>query len=185
MSTPAATSAPAFESHEITTSESTRSARLKWVIIVDRDLPAGLAVNAAACVAASVGASVGGMLGPSGLDADGAEHPGLPWAGCSILAATPEELLAVRAAVLELNAAASDPTAATTSATTSLTADAATAPGTVHLTDMPQSAQTNRVYDSYLTELAATSAADLRSGVLSIVGPRKKVDRLTKRLALL
>ncbi|PPF89489.1 DUF2000 domain-containing protein [Subtercola sp. Z020] len=175
MSTTAPASAPAFEVHEIATGESTRSARLKWVIIVDRDLPAGLAVNAAACVAASVGASVGGMLGPGGTDADGSHHPGLPWAGCSILGATAAELLAVREAARALADAAPQ-----------APADGAAAPhAAVYLTDMPQSAQTNRVYDGYLAELATTPAADLHASALSIVGPRKQVDRLTKRLTLL
>lgn len=177
MSTSVTASAPGFEPHEIATGESTRAARLKWVIIVDRALPAGLAVNAAVCVAASVGATVRGMLGPSALDADGAVHPGLPWAGCSILGATAEELLAVRAAALALPTPEAELAPAGTSAGASGTG--------IHLTDMPQSAQTNRVYDGYLAELATTPAAGLHAAALSIVGPRRQVDRLTKRLTLL
>jgi hypothetical protein len=123
-----------------------------------------------------VGASVGGMLGPGGPDADGSPHPGLPWAGCSILGATAEELLAVREAARALNDAATVPAEGASTAGTAVS---------VYLTDMPQSAQTNRVYDGYLAELATTAAADLHASALSIVGPRKQVDRLTKRLTLL
>ena len=42
-----------FRPEEVDTAAPTRSARLKWVIVVDSALPAGRAVNAAACVAAS------------------------------------------------------------------------------------------------------------------------------------
>ena len=47
--------------------------------------------------------------------------------------------------------------------------------------DMPDSAQTNRVYDEYLAELATTAPADIHAIALSIVGPRNAVDRLVKR----
>ena len=43
---------------EIRTDEPTRSARLKWVVIVDEALPAGRAVNSAVCVAAATSAAV-------------------------------------------------------------------------------------------------------------------------------
>ncbi|MEF2976460.1 DUF2000 domain-containing protein [Subtercola sp. YIM 133946] len=163
---PAPTAPVGFEPHEMVTAESTRSARLKWVIIVDRGLPPGLAVNAAACIAASVGSSVAGLIGPAGLDAEGSPHPGLPWAGCSVLGASPEELLAVRAAA-------------------GLLLPPVDAGEGVYVTDMPLSAQTNRVYDGYLAELATTAAPDLALSALSLIGPRKAIDKLTKRLTLL
>src|SRR4051812_16783636 len=83
---------PAFAPSEIRTDEPTRSARLKWVIVLNSAAPAGQQVNAAACMAAATGSAVVGILGPAGRSADEIELPGLPWAGCSILAATPEQL---------------------------------------------------------------------------------------------
>ena len=59
-----------FAPEEIDTAAPTRSARLKWVVVVQQDLPAGRAVNAAACVAAAIGARVQGLLGPDAVDAD-------------------------------------------------------------------------------------------------------------------
>jgi hypothetical protein len=53
-----------FEPEEIRTAEPTRSARLKWVVVVDEALPAGRATNAAICVAAATTAEVGGLIGP-------------------------------------------------------------------------------------------------------------------------
>jgi hypothetical protein len=150
---------PAFSAAEIVTAESTRAARLKWVIVVDSTAEAGRAANAVACVAATTAASVAGMIGPSGADADGTIHPGLPWAGCSILAADSGQIAVARAA--------------------------AVADDEVFVVDMPLSAQNNRVYDDYLTELAGTAPDKLAVSVVSLVGPRKSVERITRKLHLL
>ena len=159
MSITAASQPFGFAPEEITTSEPTRSARLKWVVIVNDELPPGRQVNAAVCVAASTAHSVVGVIGPEGADGDGVEHVGLPWAGCTILSATPEQLVTVREKV-------------------------STADGML-LIDMPEAAQTNRVYDEYLDELAQTPVAGLRALAISLVGPRKDVERITRKLSLL
>jgi hypothetical protein len=147
-----------FAPEEIITSEPTRAARLKWVVVVDRTVPPGRMVNAVACVAASTGQAVSGLVGPAGADASGQAHPGLPWAGCSVLSAEPADL-----AELREKAAASEG---------------------VLVVDMPTSAQTNRVYDEYLAELAETKPADLAACAVSIVGPRNKISKLVKRFEL-
>ena len=151
--------AVAFEQHEIRTDESTRSARLKWVIVVDETLAPGLQVNASACVAAATGSAVEGLLGPDASDADGATHPGLPWAGCTVLGASPERLTALRVA-----AVAAEETL---------------------VVDMPTAAQTTRVYDEYLKVMSRTELAATAPLAVSLIGPRSQVDRLVKKLSLL
>ena len=153
------TAAPGFADDEILLGEPTRSARLKWVIVVDTALDPGLSANAIACVAATTGAAIAGLTGPGGSDASGHEHPGLPWSGCSVLGASAERLATVRT-------------------------KAVAAEG-VWVADMPQLAQTTRVYQEYLTELAATAPEQLGTLALSIVGPRAAVDALVKKLRLL
>lgn len=150
---------PSYSSDEIITSESTRSSRLKWVIVVDSELPQGRLANAVACVAASTGDAIAGMLGADSPDASGYLHPGLPWAGCTILGASAERLANTRA-------------------------KAVAAEG-VWVGDMPLHAQITRVYDDYETELATTDPDDLHALALSIVGPRETVDRIVKKLRLL
>ncbi|WP_291056987.1 DUF2000 domain-containing protein [Herbiconiux sp.] len=150
---------PGYLPHEILTGEPTRSARLKWVIVVDENLAPGQQANAVACVAAATGAAIDGLQGPSGADASGYEHPGLAWAGCTVLGASAEKLAATRA-------------------------KAVAAEG-VWLADMPLSAQTTRVYDEYLETLAGTDPAELGALALSIVGERASVDRIVKKLRLL
>jgi hypothetical protein len=146
-----------FTPDEIDIAAPTRAARLKWVMVVDASLPPGRASNAVACVAAAVGARVSGMLGPDAADAAGEAHVGLPWAGCTVLSADQAQL----AALHERAASAED----------------------VWVADMPEEAQSTRVYADYLAALTRNSAPRLLA--VAIVGPRNRVDRMTKRLDLL
>ena len=148
-----------FAPDEIQLDESTRTARLKWVVIVDEAIPTGRMVNAVACIAASTGHSVTGMIGRAAPDASGHVHPGLPWAGCTILRATAGQLAEIRA-----KAVASEG---------------------VLVTDMPTIAQTTRVYTEYMSELAETKPADLAPCAIGVVGPRNRVSKLVKGLELL
>ncbi|CAA9386998.1 MAG: hypothetical protein AVDCRST_MAG35-184, partial [uncultured Quadrisphaera sp.] len=86
-------------------------------------------------------------------------HPGLPWAGCSVLAAPAERLGTIRAkAVASLG---------------------------VHVADVPAAAQATRVYREYLDEVAGTPEQALSHLAVSIVGPRNRVDKIVGRLPLL
>jgi hypothetical protein len=147
-----------FTPDEMSTGERTGAAKLKWVVIVDKALSPGQAVNAAVCVSSATAPAVAGLLGPGGPDAAGQWHPGLPWAGCSILAATAAELAAIRQQALERQLLAAD---------------------------MPAAAQATRVYDDYLRELAKTDPGDLGLLAVSLIGPRNRVAKLVRHLGLL
>lgn len=143
---------------EIAIDQPTRNSRLRWAVVVDAALSAGEAANAVACVAANAGHTVTGLIGPGGPDADGSAHPGLPWAGCTILSAPADVLLDLRS-------------------------KAVTA-GDVAVCDMPASAQSNRVYAEYLQELAGTTSGGLQLRALSLFGPKNRISKLTGKLAL-
>ena len=117
------------------------------MIVADETAPAGLMVNAVACISASTGAAVTGLIGPGGHDASGHYHPGLPWAGCTVLTAAPAALAEIRRKA---------------------------AAGGMVVVDMPGSAQANRVYDGYLAELAQTKPEDLAPAAASIIGPAQQ-----------
>jgi len=148
-----------FDPEEIRLDEPTRSARLKWVVVVDEALDPGRAANAVACVTAATVTGVHGLLGPAAADAEGDAHTGLPWTGCTVLGAPRPSLAALRA-------------------------KAVAAPG-VHVADMPAVAQQIRVYTEYVAALGERGADDLDYLALSIVGPRNRVDRLVGKLRLL
>ena len=145
-----------FAPEEITLDQPTRSARLKWVLVVDAALSPGLQVNAAACVAAAAGSDVDGLVGPPADTGEG-PIPGLPWIGCTVLGGTGEQLAALR--------------------------EKALASEGVYVAQMPEAAQRTRVYAEYLAAVGAGEAGSCLA--LAVVGPRNRVDRLTKGLALL
>jgi hypothetical protein len=148
-----------FAPDEIDQSAPTRAARLKWVVVVDGTLPPGRAANAAICTAAATSKAVAGLLGDDAIDADGGAHPGLPWAGCTVLAADADTLRAIQAK--------------------------ATARPDFFVADMPAVAQQTRVYTEYLAAVGAAPAGDLDYYAISIVGPRNPVDKLVGKLPLL
>lgn len=160
MNTIAAEEAPlGFAPDQIDQSAPTRDVPYKWVVIVDRDLPPGRAVNAAVCVASATTGRTRGVLGADAVDAGGSVHPGLPWIGCTVLGAEAADLADLRER-------------------------AAAAPGVV-VVDMPTQAQHTRVYDDYVFAVGRTHGADLSYYALSLFGPRKAVDKITKGLSLL
>jgi hypothetical protein len=146
-----------FDPDEIRTDQPTRSARLKWVIVVDDELPPGRAVNAAVCVAAATTAVVPGLIGPAAKDAAGGVHPGLPWAGCAVLGAAVAKMSAIRAKAAESLG--------------------------VFVADMPTNGQRTRVYDEYLQQVG--EAAELDYHAISLVGPRNRIDKIVHGLSLL
>ncbi|MGW5852644.1 DUF2000 domain-containing protein [Streptomyces sp. NPDC055254] len=151
--------APEPTTDDVRSDLSTRQAKLKWVIVIDDALPAGRQANAAACIAASIGRHHPALLGADAEDADGFVHPGLPWAGCSILAAD--------------------------TATLSILRNKAAEKGDVRIVDMPENAQQVRVYDQYVEQISGTKAADLTYCAVSLLGPRNRIDKLVGKLPLL
>jgi hypothetical protein len=148
-----------FAADEIDQNAPTRQARLKWVVVVDRALPSGRAANAAICTAAATSRAVGGLLGDDAVDADGNTHPGLPWAGCTVLAADADTLRTIRA-------------------------KAAARPD-FFVADMPAAAQQTRVYTEYLAAVGDSAESALDYYAVSIVGPRNPLDKIVGKLPLL
>lgn len=150
---------PTVTDADIRTDLPTRAAVVKWVTVVDPSLDRGALINAAVCTAAAVAHAVPVVIGPGADDALGTYHPGLPWLGCSVLAADAATLRDVRARAI------SKPS--------------------VFVADMADIAQHVRVYDGYLERLAKTEVDDLSYIAVSLIGPRNVVDKLVGKLPLL
>ncbi|MFD7922948.1 DUF2000 domain-containing protein [Streptomyces sp. NPDC059740] len=148
-----------FAPEEVDYTLSTRQARLKWVVVVNADLPPGRAANAAVCAAAPTVTAVPGLLGAEAADAEGTVHPGLPWAGCSVLVADSATLRTLHAK--------------------------ATARADVFVADVPAAAQSTRVYSDFLAAVGKTQTGDIEYCAVSIVGPRNPVDKMVGKLPLM
>ena len=131
----------------------------RTVIVVDRDLPKGLAANAAAVLAHGFGARAPELVGPDFADAAGAAHVGLIPTGVPILGAATAELGTLR------DAAASEPG--------------------LLVVDLPTAAHQTNDYDVFRAVVASTAPAALSYLAVLVSGPPKVVRRLTGSLGLL
>lgn len=128
-------------------------------MVVDQELPAGRAANAAACTAAPAAVRISGLLGAGSIDADGGRHAALPWAGCTVLQAGQEKLRALFTK--------------------------ASAREDVLVADMPTAAQQTRVYAEYLEEVSRAAGGEIVYAGISLFEPRKRIERLVGGLSLL
>jgi hypothetical protein len=130
----------------------------KCAIVVDRELPAGLAMNTVAALALSVGKFTDGIVGDDVKDADGRLHTGITSIPLPVLRADAGELRDVAVRAL----GASD----------------------VFVVDFTSVAQSSRSYDEYTRRTAEIPTGELPYIGVALCGSRKAVDRLTGSLPL-
>lgn len=133
----------------------------KSVIVVDRELPLGLMVNAAAVLSVTLGHTIKDILGADVVDASGERHLGLTKLPLPILMGTREKIAAIRQkAAIEDYA-------------------------TLVVVDFSEPAQTARTYDDYVHSIAQVPATELHYLGIALYGESKQVSKLTGNLSLL
>jgi hypothetical protein len=130
----------------------------RCVIVVDIDLPAGRAANAAAVIALTVGQRYPGLVGAALIDASGFEHPGLISIGITVLAANTAELSSVRAHGLEAGC---------------------------DVIDFPVQGQQTTNYAAFREAIAQVATPELRYVGVALVGARESIKKIVGKLALL
>ena len=130
----------------------------KTVVIVSRDLPQGLALNATGIVGISLGRLFPELVGPDVTDASAVEHPGITEHPLPVLKADPERLVAV--------------------------AERARATAQVTVLTIPESAQRARTYAEYSAHLGSLTTPEQTLSAIGLVGPRAAITSLTGDLPL-
>jgi hypothetical protein len=131
---------------------------MKVVIVVDKELPAGLLANAAAALAFSVSPSINGGVGADLEDAEGSRHPGITSIPLPVLGCGGSQLTELR--------------------------DRARVIPEVTCVDFSNVAQKAKRYDEYAAALKAASPSQLKYLGLCIFGEPTAVKRLTGHLPL-
>jgi hypothetical protein len=134
------------------------AAETRTALIIDEQLPPGLAANAAAVLAATLGHRVEHHVGPDAVDADGDCHVGIVTVPLPTLKAPQTRLADLHRRGQGLGLVV------------------------VGFTEL---AQRLRDYDEYLLRLAEASSHQLNLIAVGLHGPRKAVDSLTGSLPLL
>lgn len=130
----------------------------RCVIIVDSALPAGKAGNAAAVIALTVGQRHPGLVGAPLIDASGFAHPGLIPIGIAVLAASQDELTAIRNKGLSV---------------------------TCDVVDFPEQGQQTTHYDDFREAVSTVATEDLRYVGVALIGERKPIGKIVANLGLL
>jgi hypothetical protein len=130
----------------------------RTVLVIDRELPIGLAANAAAVLALTLGALEPDLAGEDFTDGSGEPHPGLFPAGLPVLAADAPGLWAVRKQARKQS---------------------------VRVVDLPRAGQQTNDYETFRRTVAGTPEPDLRYLGIALHGPAKLIRSLTGGLPLL
>lgn len=130
----------------------------RCTLIIDSQLSPGLAMNAASVIGISFGRTVENLVGPDRQSSDAVNYPGVIYAPLPVL-------LAGGSYIQQL---------------------LATAEQDDEIYAMPFSAlaQSCRTYDEYGERIAAVSSAQIALVAIGLIGPKKKITRLTGNLAL-
>lgn len=130
----------------------------RCTIVIDKDLPAGLAINAASVIGISFGRTTENLVGPDMQSEDNVNYPGVI---CSPLPV----LLASGDYIQELQRIAKEEES---------------------IYAMPFSAlsQSCKTYDEYGEKISSTRSENIELVAIGLIGPKNRITKLTGNLAL-
>jgi hypothetical protein len=133
-------------------------AAVKCVMVIDDDLPRGLAVNAAGVLALTLGRRIESIVGPDVTDGSGGNHVGITTIPIPILKAHADQLRQIRLQAAELDG--------------------------LLVVDFTDAAQTTTTYDDYTEKIAGVPTDRLEYLGVALYGSKKHVNKLTGSLPL-
>ncbi len=131
---------------------------MKIVMVVNKELSAGLAANTTAVLGISLGNQTRDLIGSDCMDKEQIRHKGITQETIPVLGAGKDILKKIYLTCIEN--------------------------GLIELIDFNQIAQKSRDYSDYTQKLLRTRNRDLEFSGLCLSGPKKEINRLTGSLAL-
>ncbi|QCP61652.1 DUF2000 domain-containing protein [Pantoea sp. SO10] len=130
----------------------------RCTIVIDQQLPAGLAMNAASVIGISFGKLIGNLVGPDHQSQDGVNYPGVIYAPLPVLLADGNYLRELQ----QISGADSE------------------------IFSMPFSAlaQSCKTYEEYGERIADAHSDQIELVAIGLIGSKKKITRLTGNLKL-
>lgn len=131
----------------------------KCVIVVDKALGPGHAANAVSIIGVSMGKSMSGLVGPDLRSRDQVNYPGVIYAPLPILLSTNEHLRQLHAKSLEDD--------------------------DIHILPFSALAQSCKTYQEYESRVTEADSSAIELVAIGLIGPQKKISKLTGNLPLL
>ena len=134
---------------------------MKCVMIIDRELPSGIAANTAAALGISLSGRIEGLVGGRLTDMDGRVHEGVTNIAIPILASSKEELHQIHDKIMEKS------------------------DSEIFLIGFSEVAQKSLNYKDYEEKLAYRAKEQIDYLGICIYGPKSKVNKLSGSLKVL
>jgi len=130
----------------------------KCTIVIDKDLPSGLAINASSVIGISFGKCIENLVGPDLKSKDNTNYPG-------VISSPLPVLLGQKSYILELQSIAETNKE-------------------IFVIPFSSLAQSCRSYDEYGTKLSMEEQKNIELAAIGLVGPKKVITKLTGNLPL-
>ncbi|MGE5677363.1 MAG: DUF2000 domain-containing protein [Pseudomonadota bacterium] len=134
---------------------------MKCVMIIDEELPSGIAANTAAALGISLSGRIGDLVGNKLVDLDGRLHEGVTNIAIPILVSSREELRELHDSIMERS------------------------DSDILLIGFNEVAQKSLNYEDYEKKLALKLKDQIDYLGVCIYGPRSKVNKLTGKLKMM
>lgn len=134
-------------------------AAVKCAMVIDQELPQGLAVNAASVLALTLGRRIDSILGPDITDGSGATHVGITTLPIPILRATSDEVRQIRLTASDLDS--------------------------LLVVDFTNAAQSTTTYEAYTEKIGCVETERLEYLGVALYGSKKHINKLTGSLPLM
>jgi hypothetical protein len=130
----------------------------KCTIVIDKDLPSGLAMNASSVIGISFGKCIDNIVGPNMKSKDDVNYPGVIYSPLPVLLGSGSYLLDLQS-IAEKNE-------------------------DIFVMPFSSLAQSCRTYDEYDKKLSAEESQHIELAGIGLVGPKKIITKLTGNLPL-
>lgn len=130
----------------------------RCTIIIDKNLPAGLAMNAASVIGISFGRMVENLVGPDMQSLDEVNYPGVIYTPLPVLLASGEYLSEIQA-----NAERDDE---------------------IYVMPFSALAQSCKTYEEYGEKISSVKSNNIELVAIGVIGPKKKLTKMTGNLPL-
>ncbi|AJC65825.1 MULTISPECIES: DUF2000 domain-containing protein [Dickeya] len=130
----------------------------RCTIIIDKDLPAGLAMNAASVIGISFGRMIENLVGPDMQSLDNVNYPGVIYSPLPVLLSSGEYLHEIQTNAENDN--------------------------DIYIMPFSALAQSCKTYDEYGERISSVNSGNIELVAIGLIGPKKKITKMTGNLPL-
>lgn len=130
----------------------------RCTIVIDKDLPPGLAINAASVIGISFGKMVENLVGPDMQSIDDINYPGVIYSPLPVLLASADYIRQLQTTA-EID-------------------------NEIYIMPFSSLAQSCKTYQEYEERISSVKSENIELVAIGLIGPKKKITRMTGNLPL-